>query len=386
MALLWYEMGLPGRGALTLSNQAGTRRTAPPLGEFQPASPAVDVRAGRWSAAATMAVVVAVDLIYGKEASLVVALVFGPFVACALTTVRDTAAAAVVATLFGLALGWPDGTVGTSAHLVRVAAVAVGGSLAVWLAMQRSRREAKLVALTRVADAAQQTILHPLPADIDGVRVTARYVSAAAEARVGGDFYDATSTPWGMRLMVGDVRGKGLDAVRLASVLLGEFRSRVASEPDLPTLAGLVDGAGGRHVDASGEDFATAVFVQLKGGRLTTVRCGHPLPLQFSAGIVQPVMTAVSLPLCMGGTPVAGTQVVPAGARLLFYSDGAFEGRDRQGRQFDLAASLARHGASPAHGDVLDLILKDLRHHCAKGIDDDVVLVLVEETGPIGRR
>ncbi len=377
--------GLPGGGAEARSDEATARRAPASRSVSRGSSPAAGVvtnGSGRWTVAITMGFVAAIDLGYGKEASLVVALVFGPFVACALTTVSDTIFTAVVATILSVALGWPDGTIGTSAHIVRVAAVAVGGGLAVWLAVQRSRREAKLVAVTRVAEAAQQTVLHPLPEAIDGMRVTARYLSAAAEARIGGDFYDAASTPWGLRLVVGDVRGKGLEAVRLASVLLGEFRSRAASEPDLAALASLVDQAGRRHTDESGEEFATAVFVQMHERLVTTVRCGHPYPLLFTSGTAAPVVSAVSLPLCLAGTPVADTHPLPAGARLLYYSDGAFEGRDRRGREFDLVASFARHGGAPVPEDTLDLILSDLRHHCAKGIDDDVVLVLVEETSP----
>lgn len=181
-----------------------------------------------------------------------------------------------------------------------------------------------------------------------------------------------------MRLVVGDVRGKGLEAVRLASVLLGEFRSRVATESDLGALVRLVDAAGARHVDASGEDFATAVFVEFAPGSVTMVRCGHPLPLVVAGGAVTPIQAVGSLPLCMNGTPVVEATFLPAGARMLLFSDGAFEGRDRQGDQFDLAASLARH-AQTAPTVVLDGILADLEHHCARGIDDDVVLVLVEE-------
>ncbi len=334
---------------------------------------------GRWVAATTVAAVVLIDLAYGREASLVVTLVFGPFVACALISARDTAIVAVAATLLSVLLGWPDGTIGTSAHLVRVMAVAVGGGLAVWLAVQRSRKEAKLLAITSVAEAAQQTILHPLPGEIDGVRLAARYVSAAAEAHIGGDFYDATSTPWGLRLFVGDVRGKGLDAVRLASALLGEFRSRSGSEPDLAALARLVDDAGSRHTDGSGEEFATAVFVEFHPGSVTTVRCGHPLPLVAASGTVVALPVAVSLPLCMEGRPLAEIHPLPPRARVLYFSDGAFEARDRRGREFDLAASFAHHSGKSSLGAVLDGILGDLERHCAKGIDDDVVLVLAEE-------
>ncbi len=333
---------------------------------------------GRGAAAATLGLAAIIDLFFGTEASLVVTLVFGPFVACALISARDTAIVAVSAIVMSVLLGWPDGTVGTSAQLVRVAAVSVGGGLAVWLAVQRTHKEAKLLAVTRVAEAAQQTILHPLPAEINGVRLAARYVSASAEARVGGDFYDATATPWGLRLVVGDVRGKGLEAVRMASALLGEFRSRSGSEPDLATLVSLVDAAGARNTDGSGEEFATAVFVELNNGSVTTVRCGHPLPLLAAGGHVEAWPVAVSLPLCFGSTPVAETHPLPAGAQVLYYSDGAFEGRDRYGREFDLAASFAIHAAKSSEGAVLDGILGDLQRHCVRGIDDDVVLVLVQ--------
>ena len=85
-----------------------------------------DTGNGRWIAAGTTIVATTIDLIYGVEASLIVPLVFGPFVASALASVRDTATVAVVATLFGVLLGWTDRTIGTSPHAVRVASVAIG--------------------------------------------------------------------------------------------------------------------------------------------------------------------------------------------------------------------------------------------------------------------
>jgi sigma-B regulation protein RsbU (phosphoserine phosphatase) len=55
------------------------------------------------------------------------------------------------------------------------------------------------------------------------------YHSAAEQAAVGGDLYEVLDSPWGVRLLVGDVRGKGLDAVRLANRVLGCFRARGAA-------------------------------------------------------------------------------------------------------------------------------------------------------------
>ena len=340
---------------------------------------AEDNSTGRWIAAGTTLLAATVDLLYGVEASLIVPLVFGPFVASALASVRDTAVVAMTATLLGVLLGWVDHTLGTSPHAVRVASVAVGGLLAVWLAYSRSVRERKLRAVTHVAQVAQQAILHPLPDEIRGVRLAARYVSASAESQIGGDFYDALDTPWGLRLIVGDVRGKGLEAVRLASALLGEFRSRANSEAELATVVKAVDAAGRRASDHAGEDFATAVLVQLNEDALTIARCGHPLPLLAHEHQVEPLDTTPSLPLCLA-TEVSTEDVrLVSGSRILFFSDGALEGRDAEGDFFDLQSSLGRHVGTPDLGTVLDRILDDLGRHCAGGITDDVVLLMVEQ-------
>jgi hypothetical protein len=75
-----------------------------------------------------------------------------------------------------------------------------------------------------VAEVAQRAILRPIPARLGAMSFATRYLSAAEEALIGGDFYDAAFTPHGLRLITGDVRGKGLPAVQLASVVLGCFR------------------------------------------------------------------------------------------------------------------------------------------------------------------
>ncbi len=336
-------------------------------------------RSGRWFAGATTLLAVAVDLVFGAEASLIVPLVFGPFVASALASVRDTVVVACAATVLAVLLGWPDGTLGSSAHAVRAASVAIGGCLAVWLAAQRVSREARLRALRRVAEVAQDAILHPLASELGGVRMAARYISASEEARIGGDFYDAVLTKWGVRIMVGDVRGKGLEAVRLAAALIGEFRSRALSEPELTAVAAAVDAAGSRIGEQAGEDFATAVFMQMEDEVATIVRCGHPLPLLADGDRVQPIDTRPSLPLCLGTDGIAEQVPVPAGSRILLYSDGAVEARNGDGQWFDLEASFTGHVQHSELANVLDAVLADLDTHCDGAIGDDVVFLLLEQ-------
>jgi len=334
---------------------------------------------GRWAAGVTLALTATIDLAYGREASLTVTLVFGPFVASALSPPRDTAWFGVIAVALAIALGWPDGTVGTSAHLVRSASVGVGAVLAFRLAAERTRREAKLLAVTRVADTVQRAILRPLPPRLGPLCFTARYVSATTEARVGGDFYEAVQSPWGVRLVVGDVRGKGLDAVRLAASLLGEFRSRAISEPQLGDVVACLDRLTALSDSGSGEDFATALVVEVSDGALTMVRCGHPQPFLIGpTGDVQALELPGTLPIGLGADGREATTVkIGPGSRALLYSDGAFEAHDAAGNEFDLAAAV-RRTTSLGPDRALDQILEALRSHAGGLIGDDVLLLLAE--------
>lgn len=73
-------------------------------------------------------------------------------------------------------------------------AFAVGEPLAFRLAVERTRREPKLVTVTNVVEAAQRATLLPLSDTVGPLRPAGRYLSATADARVGGDFYEARAT------------------------------------------------------------------------------------------------------------------------------------------------------------------------------------------------
>ncbi|MFD0385260.1 PP2C family protein-serine/threonine phosphatase [Streptomyces stramineus] len=120
-------------------------------------------------------------------------------------------------------------------------------------------RERQLLQSRSVAEAAQRTLLRPPPERIGPLRTAVRYLAAAAEARVGGDLYEALATPFGTRLLIGDVRGKGLAAIETAADVLGTFREAAQVEPDLAVVARRLDAAVVRR--RPGEEFVTAALV-----------------------------------------------------------------------------------------------------------------------------
>ncbi len=128
------------------------------------------------------------------------------------------------------------------------------------------RRERTLATVRFVAEIAQRVLLRPVPHRVGDILVESFFLFADAEARVGGDLSRAVPTTHGLRLVIGDVRGKGLFAVETAATLLGAFREAAHDEPDLAALAERVEtGVSRRAADYTSSDiaerFVTAVFV-----------------------------------------------------------------------------------------------------------------------------
>lgn len=65
------------------------------------------------------------------------------------------------------------------------------------------------------------------------------------------------------------------------------------------------------------------------------------------------------------------------GDRLLLYSDGVLDTRDREGRFFDLPVAVAELIEAPSVEAVVDGLLDALSHH-APLLPDDVALLAVE--------
>jgi serine phosphatase RsbU (regulator of sigma subunit) len=204
-------------------------------------------------------------------------------------------------------------------------------------------------------------------------------VSASAAADIGGDLYEALDTPFGVRMVIGDVRGKGIDAVRLASLVLGAFRLVAFERPDLGSIVADLDRAVARSVGE--EDFVTAAFVEERGGTLTVVNCGHPAPLLLRRGRVIALEPPRSAPP-LGFAPDAPARVehLEPGDRLLLYTDGLAEAR-RAGEFFPTAErawALLGHG-TVEHG--LSSLETALAEWVRGQFDDDIALLLLEYTG-----
>lgn len=343
----------------------------------RPLSP--EARAGLGAAFVVLALVTALEFTDGPAATYVGWLSVAPFVAAAFATWREVVATGIVAVALTVVFSAVDPAGFAGAGIVRVIAMLVVTAIAIGVSVVRQRQTERLAELAKLATVAQEAVLRPIGPNVGQLAVAGRYVSASAAADIGGDLYEALDTQYGVRMIIGDVRGKGIDAVRLASIVLGSYRHVVFERSDLRAIVDDLDRAVARSVGE--EDFVTAALIEERGGTLTVVNCGHPSPLLLRNGQVISLDPPRPAPP-LGFSPVVQTRVehLEPGDRLLLYTDGLAEAR-RAGEFFpttERAWALLGHG-TVEHGlaSLESALVEWVRGH----LDDDIALILMEYTG-----
>lgn len=324
-----------------------------------------------------IALTAVLDVLTSQDVVLLGLSILGPLVASLRASAAQTGAVAVVALITAAALGVVDGMMFTVDHTIRVLIVALAGAVSVFAAAQRQQRVEALARLSHLVEVAQEVMLRPPPRELAGIRLAARYQSASADSRIGGDLYETAFTATGVRVVMGDVRGKGLEAVRLAATVLATFREAVW-DGDLLALAKLMDErVGAQSRDA--EDFVTMVLVEfLHDGGLTVVNCGHHAPIRIHGGVATRLEPSEEAPpLGLFPQPSLDRFAFDVGDRLLLCTDGLVEARDAAGHFFP----LDRHILELAEGDVedaMDALVRRILQHVPGELTDDIAIMLAE--------
>ncbi|MFG3547844.1 PP2C family protein-serine/threonine phosphatase [Streptomyces sp. NPDC047725] len=311
-------------------------------------------------------------------------------------TVGLVAALAVIAqTIIGV-LRDTDELLSANHEAQIIALLLVGASLVIF-SVVRERRAKELKQVRYVSEAAQRVVLPPLPRQLGPLRTASLYLAAEAEAQIGGDLYAAARTASGTRLLVGDVRGKGMTAVNDAALLLGAFRVAAHRQASLDELVAYLDrsvcwdlmepGETSRY----GETFITAVVLDIpdQDGRIRMISCGHPPPIVLRNG--RPVTMHArhpAPPLGLGELtdPRYHVESFPFGPGdlLLLYTDGVTEARDSAGVFYPLAERVT--GWTETDPDAfVGRLRRDLLHHVGGHLDDDAVVIVIESPA-VGER
>jgi serine phosphatase RsbU (regulator of sigma subunit) len=326
------------------------------------------------------------QIVIGPGSGLLPLLAVGPAVATAvaglLSTLAAGAAALAVCVLFAAGMQ-PGATAGMAE--VRFLAVAGVTAASVLASRARGRRDRQLAQARLVTEATQQALLRPVPRQAGPVKLASRYLSASSGARVGGDLYEVATTPDGVRLIVGDAKGKGLPAVQSAAAVLGVFREAAHEEDSLAAIVSRIETSLARQL--SDEQFVTAILAEVSpdGTKIELLSCGHPAPLLLGAN--RPGFAGSeegSLPLGLGHLAdvprIPVTIAFEPGDALLFYTDGTAEARNKAGAFFPLADCAAVR-APPDPATLPGRLSDEVIRYAGHAPDDDVALLVIYRDG-----
>ncbi|WP_243766620.1 PP2C family protein-serine/threonine phosphatase [Streptomyces sp. GC420] len=276
-------------------------------------------------------------------------------------------------------------------NFLALALVSVAGYLTSSAVQTRTRRE--MDQIRRIAVAAQEVVLRPVPERLGPVRAASLCLAAGTGAQVGGDLYEAVQTRFGVRMIVGDVRGKGLSAVRAVAVTLGAFREAVHYEDELMEVMNHCSAALRREAAVPGafdrevllEGFTTALIAQVSHAPVVQlVNRGHPPPLVMHRGRTTALMPTSPLPplgledLITGPPPAPESYPFVPGDRMLLYTDGVIEARNRHNDFFALPEAMEAMRADSAPQEFLEQLHRALNRHTGGNLTDDVAMILVD--------
>ncbi|MCG0286698.1 PP2C family protein-serine/threonine phosphatase [Streptomyces sp. PSAA01] len=359
---------------------------------------------------ALIVVITCVDLLAPAQIHLGPLLVVAPALTLSFAGPRVTALIGALAVAAQVVIAALRGGF-TVNHQVQIAAIAVISLLIVVYSQEQRRRHRELARVRSVSEATQRVVLRPLPHRLGPLRVASLYMAAEDEAQIGGDLYAATRVEDCTRLIIGDVRGKGLTSISDASVLMGAFREAAHFSPGLVELADVLERSVCRHLaehttiahaERGGaaerlaaeaelrEHFITALLVDIpdEGNVAYMTNCGHPPPLllperggvtTLSATQPAPPLGMCELPRGSSSSGTPDTFTFEDGDTLLLYTDGVIEARAPDGSFYPLAQRVGQWSGSGPEG-LLHHLRRDLLDHVGGRLGDDAAMVVIRRS------
>lgn len=252
---------------------------------------------------------------------------------------------------------------------------------------------------SRVARSLQASLLPPSLPSVPGLELGARYAPAGEGVEVGGDFYDAFAVDGGRWLLVvGDVRGKGVDAAAVtglarhtiraialyettpSAILAHLNRVLLAAEADRVAALQSFDDTPWELTEPRFCTVALAVIEPGPAGADVVVCCGgHPLPMVARAdGTVEQTGRAGSLLGAAADVDLHDVSVrLGPGESLICFTDGIVE--RHMGRAFFDETGIARVLADVGDADAATVAAR-IEHEARSLFDDsphDDMAVLV---------
>jgi len=232
----------------------------------------------------------------------------------------------------------------------------------------------------------QRALLPPVDPQIPNIEFAAEYVAGTHGLDIGGDWFSIVELDGGrFGFVVGDVSGRGIDAVAVMAQARFTIRAYLVDGDDPATVLGKC----AEQFDIAVDGHMTTALVGVgdwRTGEVTLASAGHPPPVLMTGDGATFVHVSPGRPLGTGSERYDSTTVtMPPAATLFCFTDGLVE---RRGEDIDagldrLAATLVDVAARPV-GDVVAHALRTLHHD--DRADDIATLAIRWTPGTSGPR
>jgi hypothetical protein len=334
-----------------------------------------------------MAVISAIDILSPPDVHLGPLLVVAPAFTASFGGPRLTGLIGLLAVLTLVAVGVLRGVLDTENLIVQIISIVVLSALLVVFCQLRERHQGELSRARFVSETTQRVLLPPIPEKAGPLRIASCYRAAEADTAIGGDLYALARTARSTRLIIGDVRGKGLSTLGTTAMLLGAFRAAAHRQAPLPELVSYLEGSVcwglAQYNDTEGEiaegdigeRFITAVILDIPDDQpvVHLVNCGHPPPPLGLGALTNTPYDVVTFPL-------------EPEDLLLLYTDGIIEARDHSGVFYPLV-DRAPQWAGHDPDAFLNNLWRDVWGYVGQAPEDDIALIALrrapEPTPPL---
>ncbi|NLU80158.1 fused response regulator/phosphatase [Micromonospora sp. HNM0581] len=179
----------------------------------------------------------------------------------------------------------------------------------------------------RIAVTLQRSLLPRQIPQITGLDLAVRYEPASAQTEVGGDFYELVMLDGHLLVAIGDVAGHSLHAATIMAELRHALRAYAVEGHQPGEILHRVNELMRTLLPS---ELATICVLLLEPttGRIRMASAGHLPPLLVQDGKAEYVQHAAPLLGVRAPRPADLEFVLPAGATMVFYTDGLIERRD----------------------------------------------------------
>jgi serine phosphatase RsbU (regulator of sigma subunit)/CHASE3 domain sensor protein len=228
----------------------------------------------------------------------------------------------------------------------------------------------------RIVDKLQGAFAQRSLPSLSGLSLSATYVPATEDTRVGGDWYDAIELPANrIFFAIGDVAGHGIDA----AIVMNRSRHALISSAFRETDPALLLAHVNEELLREHAPMVTAVtgFANSDTCEIVYSSAGHPPPILLEPGRPPRLLPFGGAPLSIEESTTYTTHRIQttAGAILVLYTDGAIEHSknilEGEALLLSIVASLADHPDTAPASFIHDAIFS------ARAVGDDVAILTI---------